>query len=186
MASRSSPAIPIPTGRAATRGPKPRQEYVRRVREAITSDYTRLRDSPLCELPGVAALAQREYSRKIYPEASALRALLDQAFTQVLASLEGIEDRRLQHIATYLRLVRQHAPLREILPEMGLRARSYVQAEIQPQALKLLTDAFLRLARRDELSDDGLSSERQVSSERTHNIGPVARIGVDGPTNRQR
>ncbi len=137
----------------ASHGPTPRSEYVRRVRQAIAADYTTLRDSPLCELPGVAALARTEYSRKIYPEASALRALLEQAFSQVLAGLEGIEDRRLQQVATYLRLARQHAPLRAILAEMGLRARSYVQAEIQPQALELLTDAFLWLARRDEVSE---------------------------------
>jgi len=140
------------TGHAhsVARGPKSRDEHIRRVREALAADYTKLRDSPLCELPGVASLARTKYSRKIYPSASALQALLDQAFTEVLAELEDIDDRRLQQVATYLRLVRQHVPLREIIPQLGLRARSYVQAKIQPQALGLLTDAFLQLARRDE------------------------------------
>lgn len=147
-----------------TRGPTPRVEYVRRVREAIAADYTTLRSSPLCELPGVAALARTEYSRRIYPEASALRALLEQAFGQVLSGLEGIEDRRLQQVATYLRLARQHAPLRAMLPEMGLRARSYVQAEIQPQALELLTEAFLKLARQGEALTPGDESSRGQSA----------------------
>lgn len=141
---------PAGQARSAARGPKSHDEYIRRVREALAADYTGLRDSPLCELPGVAALARTKYSRKIYPSASALRALLDQAFSEVLAELEDIDDRRLQQVATYLRLVRQHVPLREIIPQLGLRARSYVQAKIQPQALGLLTDAFLQLARRDE------------------------------------
>jgi hypothetical protein len=165
--------------RLAVRGPIPREEYVRRVREALAADYTALRDSPLCELPGVAALARTEYSRKIYPEASALRAVLEQAFNQVLTGLEGIQDRRLQQVATYLRLVRQHAPLREILPEMGLRARSYVQAEIQPQALELLTEAFLKLARRDEVPDGGPSGEQSIHRQKVRRISPVAPLASE-------
>lgn len=158
--SRSAAKRHTSSAGSGSRGPTPRSEYMRRVRQAIAADYTTLRDSPLCELPGVAALARTEYSRRIYPEAAALQALLDQAFSQALDGLEGIEDRRMQQVATYLRLARQHTPLREILPEMGLRARSYVQAEIQPQALDLLTDAFLRLARRDDAPDGGSSAER--------------------------
>lgn len=63
--------------------------------------------------------------------------------------MAGIDDRRLQQVATYLRLARQRVPLRVIVQELGLHARSYVQAEIQPHALELLTEAFLQLARRD-------------------------------------
>ena len=134
---------------ASVRGPTSHEEYVRRVREALAADYTGLRDSPLCELPGVAMLARTKYNRKIYPSASALQALLDQAVTQVLSELDDIDDKRLQQVATYLRLARRRARLREILNELGLHARSYLQAEIQPQALGILTDAFLELARQE-------------------------------------
>lgn len=135
---------------SAARGPIRRDEYVRRVREALAADYVSLGTSSLCELPGVVRLARTEFRRKIYPEASALRSLLDQAYALALEELDGLEARRPQQVATYLRLAREGMPLTDITRQLGLQSRSYVHGTIQRQALELVTEAFLQLARRDE------------------------------------
>jgi hypothetical protein len=41
-----------------------------------------------------------------------------------------------------------------IAKELGLHGRSYVHRQIQRQALELVTEAFLRLARQAQLPDD--------------------------------
>lgn len=151
----SLPPKAVSQPRTSPRGPTRHEEYVRRVRNALGADYSALRDSPLCELPGVQALARSSFNRKIYPAASALRALLDRAYTAALEELADVEDRRVQEIATYLRLSRQGVSVIEITHQLGFHSRSYVHREIQRQALELVTDAFLQLARQTE--DSGLS-----------------------------
>ena len=122
------------------------------MREALTADYTMLHTSPLCELPGVIALAQVEYQRRIFPAAAALRALLDRSVAAALAEVETLEDKRAQQIATYLRLATKCVPVAEITRQLGLHSRSYVHTVIQRQALELVTEAFLQLARHRELA----------------------------------
>jgi hypothetical protein len=130
------------------RGPIPREEYQRRIRTALAADYATLSASPLCSLPGVITLARGEYARRIYPEAAALRALLDHACALALEEVDGLEDKRMRQIATYLRLTRQRVPVAEITRQLGLHSRSYVHATIQRQALALITEAFLLNAQR--------------------------------------
>ncbi len=146
---RSTTCVAAPA-HAAARGPIRRDEYVRRVREALAADYVSLGASSLCELPGVVRLARSEFRRKIYPEASALRSLLDRAYTLALEELDGLEARRPKQVATYLRLAREGMPLTDITHQLGLQSRSYVHATIQRRALELVTEAFLQLTRRDE------------------------------------
>jgi len=110
-------------------------------------DYLELSASPLCELPRVVELAGTIYRRKIFPTASALRTLLNQAYEAALAELDGVEDRRLQQVATYLQLAREGMPKVEITQQLGYRSRSHVHTEIEHQALKLVTEAFLQRAR---------------------------------------
>jgi hypothetical protein len=92
-------------------------------------------------------LARTDFARKIFPTASALKALLDRAYDAALAEVEGIEDRRVQQVATYLRLAREGISVTTITHRLGLHSRSYVHQEIQRQALELITEAFLQLAR---------------------------------------
>lgn len=125
------------------RGRTPRKDYLQRVKEALDADYTQLRASPLCELPGVVALARTGYSHRIYPSAAALRALLDRAYQAALDELAGIEDYRLQRVHTYLQLARVGKSVVAITRELGLHSRSYVHRQIQRQALELVTEAFL-------------------------------------------
>lgn len=146
----SSTTRSVSQAHASSRGPTRRDEYVRRVRDALGADYAALRTSPLCELPGVQALARSDFNRKIYPTASALKTLLDQAYSAALEELAGVEDRRVQEVATYLRLFRQGVSVTEITHQLGFHSRSYVHREIQRQALELVTDAFLQLARQTE------------------------------------
>src|SRR5258707_8209849 len=115
----SSPRQGKASARTAKRGPTSRDEYIHRVREALAADYLDLSASPLCELPQVIELARTTYSRKIFPEASALRALLNQAYEAALVELDGVEDRRLQWGATYLRLVGEERPKGEITHHLG-------------------------------------------------------------------
>ena len=136
------------------RGPIRRDEWVRRVREALHADYTALGTSPLCDLPGVLALARSDFSRRIYPTAAAVRALLDRAYDAALLELDGVADRRMRQVATYLQLAREGVPITQIAPQIGLRSRSYVHREIQRQALELITEAFLQLARQPDISGD--------------------------------
>lgn len=138
--------------RATKRGPTSRDEYVRRVRDALAMDYIELSSSPLCELPQVVELAHTTYRGKIFPAASALRALLNQAYDAALAELDGVEDRRLQHVATYLRLAREGTPKGEITQVLGFRSRSYVHTEIERQSIELVTEAFLQRARGNQNS----------------------------------
>ncbi len=84
------------------RGPIRRDEWVRRVREALHADYIARGTSPLCDLPGVLALARSDCSRRIYPTAAAVRALLDRAYDAALLELDGVADRRMRQVATYL------------------------------------------------------------------------------------
>lgn len=147
MVTRLKP-VASPPLRPATRGPRPRQEYVRRVREALGAEYLELSASPLCELPQVVELARTTYQRKICPAASALRALLNQAYEAALMELDGVEDRRLQRVATYLRLAREGMPKSEITHQLGFHSRSHVHTVIERQAMELVTEAFLQRARR--------------------------------------
>jgi hypothetical protein len=136
------------------RGPIRREEWIRRVRDALHADYANLRASPLCELPGVLALARTDFCRKIFPTASALRALLTRAYEAALAELDGVGDRRLQQISTYLKLARDGVAVTKITQQLGFHSRSYVHRQIQRQALELVTEAFLQLARQtDEVRD---------------------------------
>jgi hypothetical protein len=82
------------------RGRLPREEYQRRVRAALATDYATLSESSLCSLPGVVALARGEYARRIFPEAAALRTLLDRACAVALEEVDGLEDKRMWQIAT--------------------------------------------------------------------------------------
>jgi hypothetical protein len=56
----------------------------------------------------------------------------------------------MQQIATYLHLRRQGISVSEITHQLGLQSRSYVHSTIQRQALELVTEAFLLLARQSE------------------------------------
>lgn len=145
-----------PAPHPAPRGPTRREEYIRRVRDALHADYAELHTSPLCELPGVVALAHGEFSRKIFPTASALRALLDRAYIAALDEVAGQDDRRLQRIGTYLELSRQGVTVTEITRQLGLHSRSYVHREIQHQALELVTEAFLQLVRQADERGEAL------------------------------
>ena len=138
--------------RTTPRGPTRREEYVRRVREALHADYGALRRSPLCELPGVLVLARTQFGGRIYPTASALRALLDRAYSAAIEEVEGVEDHRIGQVATYLRLARSGASVTDITRQLGLHSRSYVHREIQRQALELITEAFLQIARQADES----------------------------------
>lgn len=138
----------------ASRGPIRRDEWVRRVREALRADYTALRTSPLCELPGVLSLARSDFARRIYPAAAALRVLLDRAYDTAVMELDGVADRRVGHVATYLQLAREGLPVTQITQQLGLRSRSYVHRAIQRQAFELITEAFLQLARSNDASSD--------------------------------
>ena len=138
----------------ASRGPVRREEWVRRVRDALRADYTALRTSPLCDLPGVLVLARRDFPRRIYPAAAALRTLLDRAYETAVRELDGVEDRRLCHVARYLELSHEGMPVTKITQQLGLHSRSYVHRQIQRQAFDLITEAFLQLARQPELSPD--------------------------------
>lgn len=122
------------------------RDDVRLVRQALNSDAVSLSRSPLCELPGVVALARHQYAHKVYPEAAALRALLAQAYTAALAEIDELDERRARLMATYLRLARQGVSVAEITRQLGLRSRSFVHREVQRPALQCVTDAFLRLA----------------------------------------
>lgn len=154
-ARRSRPPRKWSARPGVTPGPVRHEEYVRRVHEALSAEYFALAQSPLAELPGVVALARSEYARKIYPTASALRALLGRALDLAMAEVEGSDEKRLQQVATCLRLIRQHASIPHITEQLGLHSQSYVRMRIRRQALELVTDAFLQLARKtDEKTDD--------------------------------
>lgn len=139
---------------ARPRGRTPRKDYRQRVKEALDSDYTVLCESPLCALPGVVALARTRYSHRIYPAAAALRTLLDRAYQASLDEVAGIEDHRLQQVHIYLQLAREGKSIVTITKELGLHSRSYVHRQIQRQALELVTEAFLQVARQTRPEDD--------------------------------
>jgi hypothetical protein len=122
--------------------------------EALALEYAALRESPLCALPGVVALARRRYSHRIYPAAAALRTLLDRAYQASLDEIAGIGDHRLQQVHTYLRLAREGKSVVTITRELALHSRSYVHRQIQRQALELVTEAFLQVARHAQPADD--------------------------------
>jgi hypothetical protein len=123
------------------------KDPLQRDKEPLDADNTALCESPLCALPSVVALARTRYSRRIHPAAAALRGLLDRAYQAALDELVGIEDRRLHQVHAYLQLAREGKSVVSITRELGLHSRSYVQRQIQPQALELVTEAFLQLAR---------------------------------------
>ncbi len=172
--------------RPAPHGPTPREEYVRRVREAVNADYTMLQSSPLCELPGVVALARTTYSRKIFPTASALRALLDRAYANAIEEVGAIDDRRMRQVATYLRLSREGKSVTAITRDLGRRSRSHVHTDIQREAFEILTAAFLQLAR-DSAGPSPATlpapaksdAKRLVPSHEVLGVGRQATVSVD-------
>ncbi len=111
-------------------------------------------DVNLPALPGVAALARTRYSHRIYPAATALRALLDRAYQAALDELAGIEDRRLRQVHSYLQLAREGKSVVAITKELGLHSRSYVHRQIQRLGLKLVTEALVQLARSAQRPND--------------------------------
>ncbi len=76
--------------------------------------------------PGVVRLSETAFHRKTYLEASALRSLLERAFTTFSAESDGIDDRRPKQMTMYLRLARQRSPLMEITRQSGVHNRSYI------------------------------------------------------------
>jgi len=163
--------------RSASRGPIPRDEYVRRIREAVNADYTALQSSPLCELPGVVALARTTYSRKIFPTASALRALLDRAYANAIEEVSVLDDHRMRQVATYLRLAREGKSVTAITRELGRRSRSHVHTDIQREAFEILTAAFLQLAR--DAAASTAAGQAQMSSA-SHTVRPTPAAGTSG------
>jgi hypothetical protein len=146
-------------GRTASNKQRSCADLVQVVRAALRAEYAELAGSPLCALPGVVALARRQYPRKLYPAASAVRALLAQAHADALAELEDVDDRHAQQVATYLRLARDGLPVTTITRQLGLSSRSSLYRAIQPQALDLITEAFLRRVRHIEREEaDGRRS----------------------------
>ncbi len=71
-----------------------------------------------------------------------------------LAELDGVHERRVQQVATYLQLAREGVSVTTITHRLGLHSRSYVHQEIQRQALELITEAFLQLARQADESSN--------------------------------
>jgi hypothetical protein len=137
-----------------------RAEVVELVRAALSAEYAALASSPLCDLPGVVSLARRQYAHKLYPAASALRALLTHAYTEALNELDGVDDRRSQRVATYLRLARDGMPVTGITQRLGLRSTSYAHHTIQRRAIELVTEAFVRRACRPD--DDDLDGHGPI------------------------
>jgi hypothetical protein len=82
-----------------------------------------------------------------------LRTLLDRAYQAALDEVAGIEDHRLQQAHISLQLAREGKSVVAITREIGLHSRSYVHRQIQLQALELVTEAFLQLARQAQLAD---------------------------------
>jgi hypothetical protein len=82
------------------------------------------------------------------------RALLDRAYQAAIDEIGSIEDRRLQQVHCYLQLAREGKSVVTITRQLGLHSRSYVHRQIQRQALELVTEAFLQLARQAQYLDD--------------------------------
>ena len=97
------------------------------------------------------------------PSGRSVITLLDCVNQAALDETVGIENRRLQQVQTYLRLAREGKSVVASTRELGLHSRSYVHRQIQRQALELVTEAFLQLARLAQLPDDHLSSKWEVS-----------------------
>jgi hypothetical protein len=121
-----------------------------------STPVTRQCESSLCAQPGVGVLARTRYCYRIYLAAAALRTLLDRAYQAALDELAGIEDRRLQQVHSYLQLAREGKSVVAITRELGLHSRSYVHRQIQRQALDLVTEAFLQLARQNQTGNNAM------------------------------
>jgi hypothetical protein len=83
-----------------------------------------------------------------------------------MKELDGVADRRIHQVATYLQLAREGLPVTQIVQRLGLRSRSYVHREIQRQALDLITEAFLQLARQSDASGDTVADAPVLSRAR--------------------
>jgi len=88
------------------------------------------------------------------PSGRSVITLLDCVNQAALDETVGIENHRLKQVHTHLQLAREGKSVVAITRELGLHSRSYVHRQIQRQALELVTEAFLQLARRVRLPDD--------------------------------
>jgi hypothetical protein len=80
--------------------------------------------------------------------------MLWRAFQAALDEHVGIEDHRLQQVHTYRQLAGEGKSVVAITRVLGLHSCSYVHRQIQRQALELVTEAFLQLARQAQPADD--------------------------------
>jgi hypothetical protein len=107
--------------------------------------------SALAQLPGVQALARR-YARTVFPVGTALRALLDQAGTEVEMHALQQRDQTSKRIALLLRLwFRQRSTVVEVADALGL-SRPHVAHTIQKRATEMVACRILELAGRVEVS----------------------------------
>ncbi len=76
--------------------------------------------------------------------------LLDCAYQAALDEVEDSEDHRLRQVHAYQQLAREGKSVVAITQGLGLHSRSYVHRQIQHQALGLVTEAFLQIARQSQ------------------------------------
>jgi hypothetical protein len=128
------------------RGRPSYEEYARRVCEAIRADLVQLEScATLAQMPGVQATCRRQ-RRRLLPIGAAIRALYDQAVSDIEALAKASEDPSLQRIRVFLQIwYRERGTVTQVAAALKL-SRSRVTHAVRPQALELVARRFLDLA----------------------------------------
>lgn len=125
-------------------GPPSRGELLQRVDHAIRSrgDRIALNQSPLSRHPVIVQLAAARYARTIYPDAAALRSLLDRAVADTVSALE--HDPGLSRVQVFLRRYQAGVSIAAIGAELGL-SREHCSRALKRQALELVSARLFQL-----------------------------------------
>ncbi len=153
-------------------GPASFDEVVARVGHALRNigDRIELNRNPLTRLASIERLAQARYSRRLHPQAVALREIVERALGDVVRELEG--EARMEQIRTFLVLYGSGATVAAASRKLGI-SREHCSRTIRKRALALVAGRFVRLAieRRGEIvgyqEADQPAGRRRTSSLRT-------------------
>jgi hypothetical protein len=149
---RSTLSEPASGETKSRRGRLSQEDYTRRVCQVMRADPYELEAcTVLAQLPAVQALARR-HERSIFPLGTVLRALLDQAGTEVEMLAWQQRDETSQRIATFLHIwFGQRRTVVEVAEALGL-SRPHVAHTVQKRAMEMVARRFLDLAWRAEAS----------------------------------
>ena len=127
--------------------------YIKEVGRMLTRDWFALEQCDVLTQLEIVGQLVSAYPNKYLSPGWAVRAILDKAIAQVIAVSRSSKDEHTRRIALFLELRQQGESVSSIARSWGL-SRECVSRTVSRQAIQLVTDRVLKLARRSPNSQE--------------------------------